>query len=315
MGSLPLLFLFMIFTVVGFIGAYIGWGASSTPANKKGWKTAGHALLGLSLVLLLLSSLTVVGTRRIGVVTSFGKPNDTLSNGIHLKMPWEKVPELDASIQVDNHVGSGEDDEYPCTDIRIGNESTACVDNTIRWRIVEDEGDDLYKDYRDMDKIRDSLVTRELTAALNQVLGGLNPLDAVNEDDVSGLSNLSQLATDVEDVMRERVDGKIEVLSITIPLVRYDDNTQNRLNEYQAEIAKTRIAEQREETADRQARANEALADSVSNDPNVLVSKCFDTLAEMVEAGQQVPPGFSCWPGSQSALVVPAANPSPAPDN
>lgn len=264
-------------------------------------------LLSLGILCLVLSSLTVVGTRRIGVVTSFGRPTDTLSNGIHLKWPWEKVPELDASIQTDSHTGDADGDENPCTDIRIGNESTACVDNTIRWRIAEGEGDQLYRDYRDMGNIRESLVTRELNAALNRVLGDFNPLDAVSEDGAAATANLDDLASQVTEVMQGRVEGRIEVLSITLPIIRYDRGTQDRLNAYQAEIADTRIATQARETAEQQALANEALADSVSNDPNVLVSRCFDSFADMIEAGQAIPPGFSCWPGSQSAIVVPSA--------
>ena len=267
---------------------------------------------GLTLLLFILSSLTVVGTRRIGVVTEFGRPVDALSNGIHIKIPWQRVTELDGAIQTDSFTGNAEGDEDPCTDIRIGNESTACVDNTIRWRIVESEADQLFRDYRGMDNIRDSLVTRELNAALNQVLGGFNPLDAVSDDGAGASANLDEFAVEVADVMRERVEGRIEILNVTIPLIRYDRGTQERLNAYQAEIANTRIATQRSETAEAQARANEALAESVSNDPNVLVSRCLDTLADMAEAGQTVPAGFSCWPGSQSALVVPTAS---APSN
>jgi regulator of protease activity HflC (stomatin/prohibitin superfamily) len=306
----PFLFVFFVLLILVAIGVRIYAVASQVPEYKKTAERIALGCVAVALVALFFSSLTVVGTRRIGVVTSFGRPTDSLSNGIHFKAPWEKVPELDASIQTDSHAGTGKDDKDPCTDIRIGNESTACVDNTIRWRIVEGEGDQLYRDYRGMDNIRDSLVTRELNAALNGVLGDFNPLDAVSEDNQGGLANLDELASQVADVMRERVDGKIEVLSITLPLIRYDKGTQDRLNAYQAEIANTRIAEQREETASAQARANEALAASVSNDPNVLVSRCLDTLAEMVDAGQTVPPGFSCWPGSGSTLVVPAASAS-----
>jgi len=276
--------------------------------DGKSVRVVSIIILSLGIFCLVLSSLTVVGTRRIGVVTSFGRPTDTLSNGIHLKWPWEKVPELDGSIQTDSHSGGAESDEDPCTDIRIGNESTACVDNTIRWRITEGEGDQLYRDYRGMDNIRDSLVTRELNAALNRVLGDFNPLDAVSEDGASATANLDDLATAVTEVMRERVEGRIDVLSITLPLIRYDRGTQERLNAYQAEIANTRIAEQERQTVHQQALANEELADSVSNDPNVLVSRCLDTFADMVEAGQEIPAGFSCWPGSQSALVVPSTN-------
>lgn len=300
----------LVLLVMAFLARLVA-NAMEHDEDKRSVRLLSSVFIGVSVVMLILSCITVVGTRRIGVVTSFGRPTGTLSNGIHGKLPWEKVPELDASIQTDSHVGIAKDDKDRCTDIRIGNESTACVDNTIRWRIVLAEGDNLYRDYRDMGNIRESLVTRELNAALNGVLGGFNPLDAVNTDNQGSLANLEQLSKEVTEAMRARVQGKIEVLSVTLPLIRYDDGTQKRLNDYQAEIANTRIAEQREETARAQARANEALAASVSNDPNVLVSRCLDTLNDMVEAGQAVPAGFSCWPGGGSALVVPSAPAKP----
>jgi regulator of protease activity HflC (stomatin/prohibitin superfamily) len=307
---MPFSFILAIILAVVAVIAFVASKKMGHDEDKRIAKVVTSVVAALAAFLVVLSCLTVVGTRRIGVVTEFGRPVDSISNGIHFKLPWQRVSELDGAIQTDSHTGSAEGDENPCTDIRIGNESTACVDNTIRWRIVESEGDQLFRDYRDMDNIRESLVTRELNAALNQVLGDFNPLDAVSEDGAAATANLDDLANQVTERMRERVEGKIEVLSITIPLIRYDRGTQERLNAYQAEIANTRIAEQRSETAAAQARANEALAESVSNDPNVLVSRCLDTLAEMVEAGQPVPAGFSCWPGSQSALVVPAAPPA-----
>ena len=307
---IPGMFLLAILLVVCAVIAFTMSRTMSHDEDRQIAKVAMYVILGLGFLSLVASSLTIVGTRRIGVVTEFGKPVDTLSNGIHFKMPWQKVPELDASIQTDSHIGNSEGDENPCTDIRIGNESTACVDNTVRWRLIEAEGDLLYRDYRNMDNIRESLVTRELNAALNRVLGDFNPLDAVSEDGSAATANLDDLAIEVTEAMRDRVEGRVEVLSITLPLIRYDGGTQDRLNAYQAEIANTRIAQQRSETAAAQARANEALAESVSNDPNVLVSRCFDTLADMVEAAQPVPAGFSCWPGSQSALVVPSAPPA-----
>lgn len=305
---------FSIYLLIGLVtGAIITFAVSAKKesSDKRSFRLSACGVLALAVLVLIYSSVTMVGTRKIGVVTEFGRPVGSLSNGIHFKAPWQKVSELDGAIQTDTHTGDGEDGNS-CTDIRIGNESTACVDNTIRWRIVEAEADQLFRDYRDMDNIRESLVTRELNAALNQILGDFNPLDSVNADSAAATANLEVMADEVAGIMRDRVEGKIEVLSITIPLIRYDNGTQERLNAYQAEVANTRIAQQKEQTAAAQSRANEALSESVSNDPNVLVSRCLDIMDNMVEAGQSVPAGFSCWPGSQSALVVPAA-PAPVP--
>jgi hypothetical protein len=58
---------------------------------------------------------------------------------------------------------------------------------------------------------------------------------------------------------------------VIVPLVNYDQATQDRINALNVEKANTRVAEQRAKTAAAEAKANEVLAASVSNDPNVLV--------------------------------------------
>lgn len=275
-------------------------GKASAPAT---WTAVG---LGLVTVLVtVLSTTAIVPTREIGVVTSFGRPVDVLSNGLHLKAPWQKVNKLDGTIQTDNFTGQDR-----AIDVRIGNGSTAGVDATIRWRIKLDAGKELYQDYRQMENIRDSLVTRELKAALNEVLGDYDPLASVKQGTsadgttTSAGVDLNAFSQLVQDALSKRVGDDVEVKSVILPIVRFDQQTQEKINAYQAEVANTRIAEQREATAKAQAQANKNLAGSVSRDPNVLVSKCLDTLEEMVKAGQEVPIGFSCWPGVAGTSVV-----------
>jgi regulator of protease activity HflC (stomatin/prohibitin superfamily) len=110
---------------------------------------------------LILGSTTIVSTRNIGVVTTFGRPSGTLSNGLHAKAPWKSVTEMNGTIQIDNHTGEA------ATTVRLGNNSTAFVDNSVRWRIQPAAADELFLDYRDFENVRDNLVTRELRAALN----------------------------------------------------------------------------------------------------------------------------------------------------
>lgn len=265
----------------------------------------GRSLWGFVALILILSSITIVGTKEIGVVTTFGKPSGSLSNGIHVKWPWQKVTELDAAIQTDSRVDDQKVVHCTSTSVRLANQSTACVDNSIRWRIKQSAADALFKDYRTFDNIRDSLVTRELNAALNSVMSRYNPLETLISGDQINTS-LGTLADRVQAVLRGQISDQIEVLSVIIPFVGYDPQTQAKINLFQAALADTKIAKQREQTALNEARANQNLAGSVSHDPNVLVSKCLDELDAMVKAGQAVPPGFSCWPNGQSALVVPA---------
>lgn len=264
--------------------------------------------IGLGLVVLAFSCTAIVGTKQVGVVTTFNKPTGTMTNGFHLKAPWQKVTEMDGTIQTDSYVGDG---KVKCIDIRIGNGSVACIDATIRWRITPSEADTLFQDYRNQrddvnDAVQNSLVKRELTGALNEVYGKYDPLAAVKGGENVEVDTLSK---DVESAMLDRVKTlgngtpQVEILSVTTPLIRLDKATQKKIDDFQQEVANTRIAEQKEATAAAQAAANKALADSVSKDPNVLVSKCLD----MVETGKaKLPAGFTCWPGGGSAVVVPS---------
>jgi len=80
----------------------------ATSKNPGGRTTAlriGVVAGGLAIFVLILGSTTIVSTRNIGVVTTFGRPGATLSNGLHVKAPWQSVTEMNGTIQIDNHTG------------------------------------------------------------------------------------------------------------------------------------------------------------------------------------------------------------------
>jgi len=259
----------------------------------------------LAVLMLFFSSATIVSTKNVGIETAFGRPVGSLPNGFHLIQPWNEVTEMDAAIQTDNHVKGS--DVLACITVRIAHQATACVDTSIRWRIEESAADSLFRDYRDFANVRDSLVTRDLNAALNAVFEDYDPL-AIDQAGNSTSPTLDSLSTKVLARVRDQIGSQINVLSVIIPVIHYDDNTQSKVNALLAQVAQTRIAEQAVITAQQQAIANQTLAQSVSNDPNVLVSRCMDLLGEMVSKGQTIPIGFSCWPGGGSSVVVPGVS-------
>lgn len=264
--------------------------ASKNPAGRARAMRVAVVAGGLTIVVLILGSTTIVSARNVGVVTTFGRPSGTLGNGLHMKAPWQSVTEMDGTIQIDNHTGE------MATTVRLGNNSTAFVDNSVRWRIQPAAADELFLDYRQFENVRDNLVTRELRAALNEVFADFDPLAPEN---VEG-ANVQALGDEVAEKLRAKVGSQIEILNVIVPLVNYDQATQDRINALNVEKANTRIAEQRAKTAQAEARANEILAGSVSNDPNVLVSKCLDAARE---AG--ISP-LGCWPNTTAVPTVPA---------
>lgn len=234
---------------------------------------------------LLTASLTAVPTRNIGIVTNFGKPTgESLGNGLHWKAPWTKVAEMDGAVQ--NLTRTGEQ----ATTVRLGNNSLAQVDNTIRWRIVPEAAPELYMDYRSFDGVRENLVVRQANAALNAVLGTFNPLTSLEEQQNENQN--AKIAEQVAEVLRKQVGKQIIIEQVIIPVIKFDGQTQQRIDQFNAEVANTRVAEQRQKTAAADAAANRTLSDSVRQDPNVIVSRCVDA---SIKAGLS-PAG--CWPGT-----------------
>jgi regulator of protease activity HflC (stomatin/prohibitin superfamily) len=275
-------------------------------ADKSIARLAAFVLIGLVVVATLISSATVVSTKNVGIVTVFGRPSGSLSNGLHFVAPWAKVTELDAAIQTDSRTRANTDPD-DCVTVRIARQAQACVDTSIRWRIKPEASDELFRDYREFSNIRDSLVTRELIATLNLVFETYDPL-GIDENGDSTVPDVNTLSQEATSKMQEKVGGQIEVLNVIIGVVYLDGETQKRVDALQAQVAQTRINEQAIMSADKQAEANRKLAESV-DDPNVLVSKCYDLVGEMLNKNITPPVAFNCWPGGGSPVVLPAVGP------
>ncbi len=272
-------------------------------------------LLVPALLLFLFTSLTIVEAKQVGVLTTFGKPSDrTLDPGLHLKAPWQKVTQVDGTIQTDEY----RDDR--CIYVRIGDGSQSCLTATIRWRIVQDRANTIFGDYRSDDpteNLRSAVVSTQFKSAAQTVLSDYNPIASLEVVSGSNAQSASELnfAPDYDAIsaalskqMVDRLGTQplVEVQSITVSYLSLADSTQSKLNDFIAAVGDTRIAAQRKSTATEEAAANRTLSGSISNDPNVLTSKCYDVVKEALAAGYQLPAGFSCWPGSGSALVIPS---------
>lgn len=261
---------------------------------------------GLFLLLFVLNSFVQVGTKDVGIVTTFGRTSGHLSNGLHLKFPWQNVTSMDAAIQTDSYTTKD------CLDVRIANQQTACVDVSIRWRIEPGYADSLFQNYRTFDNVRDSLVTRELKVALNQQLATYNPLNAIPTSTVvNGTGNypnatptLNAVGAAVTKQMQHEIsDQGIDVLNALVPLITFDKSTQGRLNQLQQQEAQTRVAQAQLATNTAQALANQAIAASVQQNPAVLTAKCLDIMSELVKNGDKPPVGMCALGNSPGVLV------------
>lgn len=251
--------------------------------------------LALFFIALFAATFTTVEAKQVGVVTSMGKPlEQTLDSGPHLVAPWQKVTEIDATTQTDEYHGE------KCIVVTLADKNTACISATNRWSVNDKNANDVYAEYRSDDptkSLRDAVVSTQFKAALNSVF---STYDATDEK----AADYDALAAAAMEITREKTKGLVDIdpdNGVTISGIKPSEKLQDKIEAIQAQEAKTRIATEAKATAAAEAAANRELASSLSKDPNVLVSKCLDIVAE----GVSLPAGFSCMGGS-GAVVVPS---------
>jgi regulator of protease activity HflC (stomatin/prohibitin superfamily) len=272
------------------------------------WEAIGTAVgVGLiGLIMLVFSSATVVPTRDYGVVTKFGRPVGTLPNGLHWVAPWESVESMDGAIQIDWHrdTDNNKDTHGDAIQVRLGNQSNAYLDTSVRWEMKQDAADDLYLQYRSFDAVRTNLITRNLQTALNEVFAHYNPLATVVAADPNlpadkvQTDTLISLAAKATEIMKSKVGDQVTIFEIQIPTIAFDEETQHKIDQLNQQKAATAVAVEQQKTNVEQSKANNDLVASVK-DPNVLVSKCLDIVRD--KGGSPL----GCWPGAGVVPTIP----------
>lgn len=249
----------------------------------------GGVVMIVALIITVFASTTIVKPREIGVKVALGKPvGEPLRNGLHLKAPWETVEKLDAAVQNDLYEGQ------TAIPVRLANNGRATVNASIEWQLKEDEALDMFLDYKTFAKIQINLVDRNFNVALNDVTSAYDPLNANSV--ANGGKDLSTMAEEVKKQVQAKVGNRILIRSVALPIMNFDDPTQGRINELQAETAKTRVAQQKKQTSTAEAEANKILEASVTAE--TLTSKCLDIVAE-----SKLSP-IGCFPGTAGVQPI-----------
>ena len=261
-------------------------------AAQGGFKAIGAGLAALGVLFAVLSVTYIVPPRTIGIPITLGKAGQSVGSGLHAKAPWATVEKMSASIQPLDASGDNP------TIAKDKDKADIFIHNNVRWSIQEESASDLYMEYRDFDRISDDLVQPMLREAVAYVTTSYDPLGTPEEQP----SN-EQLAAAIQEKLQEKVGERINIHSVSVTLVDFSGPTKDRINALNTERGNTRIASQKEQTATKVAAANKALAESISNDPNVVVSNCVEAVG--AAAPGTYPAGFQCWPGSGGSVVVP----------
>lgn len=276
----------------------------------------GAVIAFIGIVFMVLSTLTVVSTKNVGVVTAFNRPSgEGLSNGIHFKKPWEHVTDIDGTIQTDRYHGNPTSDG--CTDngikVAIGDGSQTCMSVVNRWRINPDKAAEIYQNYKSDDPtehFREAVVSTELIAAVVDVARTYNPITQLRAIDPNAKEinfdfspDYDALGNAIEAQMRERTHGLAEIIDISVTALPLPAASQKKVNDFTKAVGETRIQQQNILTNRAKAEANRVLAESLKANPAVNQANCQQLVAE--SAPGTFPAGFQCN-GSGGSVVVPA---------
>lgn len=256
--------------------------------------TAASAVIPLAIlgIITAFMSATTVDARAVGIQTSFGRYQDTLSNGLHWTAPWSSVEQFSTQIQPLN------------LDVPVsfdgGGSGTANV--TVRWSIDADGAEELWKDWKTFDRVRDNLVTSEAREQVGAVFSEYTPVDAIDG------GNRANMQGDVVSLLTSRLgDRGIDVDSVSITGVKLGDRAQNSLDRIVEATANTQRAT--EEQARAVIEAETARIRQQSQTPEALQRYCLEVVnAWDVSKNGPLPATFDCDFSDEQTPVIVGAN-------
>lgn len=251
-------------------------------SDEKGGPLATAVLAALVGGLLIFAAgANSVPQRNVGIVTSFNKATgETTGAGFHWVAPWKNIDDWDATRQAYDHR-----DERNCVQVRIADLSNACVEALIEWNTKADKAPEQWGSYKkDFNNYVSKRVDPNFAMAFNEAFANHDPLK--NVDEKTGNLNVpyDQIMRDVRSRIEARIGSDVEVLSVVVSRINYDEKTQGSIDAYRQAVLKGRTLEKEHANALKQKAVSEVNAQVDKQ------TRCMD-LAEKL--GKE--PGYCMW--------------------
>lgn len=249
---------------------------------------------------LFASIFYTIEPKEVGVVKTYGKiADETAKSGPHFKAPWSDVIKVDGGTKVDEYFGKS------AIKVTMSDGNTAKIGMTIRWAVDENKANAAVKEYKTDDvraELRKSVVSTQFKSATMAEFINFDPMSMAGTGAKPDLKSIGErIAQETEN----RSEGLVQIKSVTISDIDLGERAQRTVNDLITQRSETRVAVESQATAKAKAEANKILAESISKDPNVLVAECLG----LIKSGDlKLPAGSSCWPGGNSAVVLPSTN-------
>lgn len=242
-------------------------------------------------IILGFMSMTTVGARSVGIQTSFGKYAATLDSGFHMVNPFSSVEEFSTQIQ-------DLDLEVP---VSFDGGSSGTAKLTVLWAIDAKDAEQLWKDWKTFDRVRDRLVApaaRTVTAA---------SFSAFTPDAARDGANRVTLQDQILSELKGSIGEGANIRSIQLTDVQLGDRAQAAVDRIVEATANTQRAS--EEQARATIEAETARIRQQSQTPEALQRYCLEVVNSWnVGNNGPLPATFDCSLGGTSAPIIVGGN-------
>lgn len=237
-------------------------------------------------------SATTVDSRSVGIQTSFGRYTDTLENGFQFTAPWSSVEEFSTLTQ---YLKLNGDSKVP---VNFAGGSGGSADVVVRWAISDDGAEDLWKQYRTFDNVRDQLVESESRNAFRTEFSKYTPIEAIDG------AKLNDITTNVKAELSSTLSANgVKVVSVQVTNVKLGDRAQTALDRIVQANADTERATSEQEKA--KIEAETARIRQETQTPENLTRYCLEVLNSWdVEKNGNPPTMLNCGLGGGQPPVI-----------
>lgn len=299
--------LYLILTgIVGLVTVLLlllSFHAPKEPADDQASRGSFRVAVGIGVFIMLALTAafaaTTVSPRAVGIQTAFGKYQSTLPAGFHWTAPWSGVEEFPTQVQFLELNGSS-DKGKGGVDVNYKGGGKGTVDATVRWRIDENNAEDLWRKYRDFDKVRDQLVISSARDSIRVAVGAYAPNEARAGENLRVITSAV-----LADLSKTLADDGIRIDSISTTGVFLDDNTQKSIEKVIAAQNDVERAKADQARAKIDAETAKIREQSGSLSAGALQRYCLEVTNSWNDDNNgQLPATWSCLGGPTAPVIV-----------
>lgn len=232
-------FLISIILIVVAIAIIIGFGYDSNEYEFKLNKGQSLAIIPL-LAALVMSCITFVSANTVGVKYSAfsGTSKETLNEGLHLKTPFDKIYEIDTTVQ-----------ERSVKDVMVQtNDAQFLTMNiNVKYQVTTKDAFKVYKGYKTLDTLNKNIIANYAQQALSEVCTQYNIIDILGDKRNEVLAKASDL------LQQKYANEGVTFKSLTVKDMDAGDEIEKAIKDEAVAKKEVETAEQKKQKAQKEA--------------------------------------------------------------